>query len=91
MTDGTINLEQAARNKLEMPNQTEKTKIKNVNVGDVITLSEFGTPKFRVIKIEEGHKIFGFINARFIVVDLGNGNLLGKKLGLKKPVKRALG
>lgn len=74
-----------------MSNQEiEKIKIRDVKVGDEITLDEFGQPKYRVDKIEEDHKILGFIKARYVVVDMGNGHLYGKKFGLKKPIKRAV-
>lgn len=69
--------------------QIERIKIRDVHVGDTITLDEFGKPKYRVEKIEEDHKILGFIKARYVVVDMGNGHLFGKKFGLRRPIKRA--
>ena len=70
--------------------QVERIKIRDVNVGDIITLDEFGKPKYRVEKIEEDHRILWLIKARFVVVDMGNGHLFGKKFGLKRSIKRAI-
>ena len=66
----------------------EKIKVKDVAVGDRISLDGINKPAFTVTKVVPGMKILGVINAIRIEVVNDAGLGVGKNLGINKPHKR---
>lgn len=66
----------------------EKIKVKDVAVGDRISLDGVNKPAFTVTKVVPGMKILGLINATRIEVVNDAGLGVGKNLGVNKPLKR---
>ena len=67
----------------------EKIKVKDVKIGDTISLNEFNTPAFKVVSIEKDKRIL-FFKAWFLLVTNAAGHQVGQKLGVNRTIKRLI-